>query len=147
MKQSRHLIIRTGVLLIITMLSAASCRKIDTSGNTVVYYRIENQSDYTIKVISDKFWSNSEDPVFNIDTIVHYSPGESRDLVVIYGMNRDFNFETGDSLEGIGILKIYKNDTIPSVYNYLETKYWSYSKPASYKIQYTLEITNASFNR
>lgn len=134
------------MLLIIFILMSASCAKMNNSVSKIIYYRIDNHSSYTIKVISNNYWSHYEDPKFDIDTIVHYASGESRDLVVIYGNYLYSNFERSDTLVGIGRLFIYKNDTIPAAYNYRLTKFWDYSTPDSYKLLYTLEITNASFN-
>ena len=140
--------IKACILLVIIVMGLTSCQKVNNPDNVVIYYKIENHSSFTIKVIANKFWDGNETLAVSFDTIVHYSSGESRDLLVVYGYERDFDFEKNvDTLQNIGSLKIYKNDTIPAAYKYNESKYWSYSKPATDKIQYTLEITNASFNR
>jgi len=146
MKQSKHIIIQTGMLLIISILIMTSCRKGGRYDNAVVFYKIANHSSYKIKVISNNYWEGHYGTGYTEDTVFHYAAGESRDLLVVYGLSTNTDPETADTLQGIGKLLIYKNDTIPTLYNYRETRFWTYSQPDSYKQVFLLEITDASFN-
>jgi len=122
-----------------------SCRKA-SDVNAVMFYKIANHSSYKIKVISNNYWGDYYGSGYTKDTIFHYSPGETRDLVVVYGLNTNTNPEYGKTLQGIGKLLIYKNDTIPTLYDCRETRYWTYSEPDRSKRVLSLEITDASFN-
>jgi hypothetical protein len=144
MKQSKHIIIQTGLLFIISILIMTSCRK-EGDVNTVMFYKIANHSSYKIKVISNNYWEGHYGTGYTKDTVFHYDPGESRDLFVVYGLSTNTNPETSDTLRGIGKLLIYKNDTIPTLYNYRETRFWTYSEPDRSKRVLLLEITDASF--
>jgi hypothetical protein len=144
MKKPKHLIIQTGLIFIFSLLMLASCRKVNNV-NTVVFYKIANNSSYKIKVISNNYWGGHYGSMDNGDTVFHYDPGETRDLVVVYGLNTNTNPEYGKTLQGIGKLLIYKNDTIPTLYDCRETRFWTYSEPDKSKRVLLLEITNASF--
>jgi hypothetical protein len=122
----------------------ASCTK--EYDDAVVFYKIANNSSYKIKVISTNYWVRRYGFSSTKDTVFHYAAGESRDLLIVYGLSTNTDPETADTLQGIGKLIIYKDDTVPARYNYRETRFWTYSEPDRYKRVFLLVITDASFD-
>lgn len=135
-----RLIIAAGILLL-----GWSCKK--STPVPLYYYQIENHSDYRIKVVFYDFWYHREYYPNNGDSVVYYGPGEARDLLVVYNLNTYYSSppENQDTLQGIHVLKIFRDDSIPITINPRLTKYWTYSMPDSHKAIYNLQITNNSF--
>ena len=133
-------------LLISVLVALGSCIKFQHADDGVLYYRIANHSEYRITVVAYDFWNHPYYNFSSTDSVFAFNPGETRDLVAVYGrFNKNYPEESRDTLRGIGILKILRSDSLSVTKNYRLTKFWSYTKPDEYKHLYSLEITNGSF--
>ena len=146
----KNLLSKIRILILIFPIIAvglSSCIKNDQNiTDTTLYYSVINHSDSRIKVVFYNFWDNERESTTSNDSIVYYDPGEKRNLLVVYNSSSwNGEPENLDTLKGIHVLKIFKNDTIPAQKNYLLRKYWVYSKTNKYKSEISLEITNDSF--
>ena len=129
------------------LMTFTACVKFSGADAVVLYYHLSNHSDYPIRVKAYDFWSHKNYTSNTSDSTFYFNAGEDKDLLIVY--NNSFinsEDENKDTLQGIHVLYIFKNDTIPATKNYLLRKYWTYSQPDKYKHVYNLEITNSSFN-
>ena len=111
------------------------------------YYHLENHSEYRIKVIFNDFWNHRQYYPNGGDSVVYFASGEARDLLLVYNLTSS-NMgppENQDTLQGIHVLKVFRNDSIPSITNFRLTRYWTYSMPDSRKAIYNLEVSNKDF--
>jgi len=125
-----------------------SCVKFSGSDEVMLYYHLSNHSGFRIKVIFYDFWTHRVYYPNTLDTVVYFNPGEERDLLLVYNlrMYQSTEPENKDTLQGIYVLKIFKDDSIPAQKDYRLTKYWTFFRPDKYKMEYSLEITDDSFN-
>jgi len=134
------------LFLFFILLTSSSCIKFDGADEGVLYYRLLNHSGYRIKIVAYDFWDHKYYFKNTSDSTIYFNAGEERDLLVVYGVGYwRSEPEHMDTLQGIHVLKICKNDTVPVTKNYRLRKYWVYSEPDKYKHEYTLEITDESF--
>ena len=144
MKRYRFIICFLFLPLFLTTYN--SCVKFTCADEGILYYHLSNLSDTRIKVVCYDFWPHKHYYGSTDDSIFFFNPGEERDLVVVYNLYfGKTEPENKDTLQGIHVLEIYKNDTISAKPNYLLRKYWIFSKPDEFKHVYSLDITNGSF--
>ena len=148
MKQDKHIFLWLIRLSMAGLLMTAGLSCVKQNPNRMLYYQIENHSDYRIKVVFYDFWYHRQYYPNSGDSVVYYNPGETRDLLVVYNnLSTYYNSspENQDTLQGIHVLEIFRNDSVQATKNYRLTRYWTYSATNSYKAVYQLEITNESF--
>jgi len=142
----RYLLKTHFLIFFFIITTFSSCIKVGDSDAGILYYRVSNHSDFRIKIVFYDFWEHKNFSANTSDSTVYFDVGEDRDLLVVYNIGTlRSEPEQKDTLQGIHVLKIFKNDTVPVQKNYLLRKYWVYSEPDKYKQQYSLEITNESF--
>jgi hypothetical protein len=133
-------------LTLIFLLFLCSCVKFSGADDGVLYYRLSNHSGSRIRVVLYDFWGHKYYSNSQFDSTVYYNAGEERDLLVVYNAPHwSQEPEYLDTLQGIRVLEIYKDDTTPTTINYRERRYWSYSEINPYKHEYSVEITDDSF--
>jgi hypothetical protein len=122
--------------LIILAFSFASCEY-----EAQLTYKIKNSSTTPLKVICTNTDGIATTDTFNIET------GKETMIALIpqgIGLVKKYK-ETGTSLRDFSRMDIFKNDTIISRINFLNTARWQYVENSKYTADYLLTVTNADF--
>jgi hypothetical protein len=118
-------IIHYSIFVFILVYLTTSCNK---GGYDANYYNVLNNTNSNIKVIFKKsqYYSYSNSDITN-DSTVSIIPGQKTTILVEVFDPDNTNINTSISITGLASIKIYKNDSVFSLNNYLLKKYWNKS--------------------
>jgi hypothetical protein len=134
----------TFVLLLVTV----SCSKSDYT-NYPVSYNVINSSDSGIKVIFNGLldnWGGYERYTLVEDSIVYINAGEEKMLFIANWGNGPRNPENGMTIKGMKTIRIYRNDSIQSTSDFMQTSYWSYKELNKARGEINLVVKTTDFN-
>jgi hypothetical protein len=137
------------VLLLFTIVFLlSSCLKNDRNvRDTVLYYNLINHASGPIKVVFYRNYGYELNNFSGYDSVFYFNASEDRTLMAVYDDSYYYMNQTSenDSLSGIDVVKIFRNDTVKAQKNFLLRKYWGFKQVNRYKSEMTLEITDDSF--
>ncbi len=123
--------LKSKLILLLFVVFLFSCER-----EAQVYYRIENNSTYRIKVVfNDKSLDKKNDSMYiqpdSLKTIARHGQGLS---------SVDNYKEKGDKFSEFLLIESYKNDTIKSKKDLLKIEYWKYDELNVHEAEYLLII-------
>jgi len=132
----------------ILVLVSVSCMK---TGNVSfpVAYNVVNNSGSGIKVVFNgllDYWSGYQRYPPVDDSIVYLDSGEEKMLFITTWGNGTENPENGTKIRGLETIRIYRNDSIQSVSDFLQTKYWSFKQLGKTRGEMNLVVKTSDFN-